>query len=125
MMRRRTGMKGTAVTTIGLIGAGHIESQIARLVVANGYDVVISNSRGPKALSALVAELGPRARTAKAVNGKQASVPHDQRSMRGYFLQVPAEGQAIRVQYADSLEGKLRARFSRKAIRPLPKDRQG
>ena len=50
------------MATIGLIGAGHIGSQVARLAVANGYDVVISNSRGPETLSALVAELGPRAR---------------------------------------------------------------
>ena len=33
--------------TIGLIGAGHIGSQIARLAVARGYNVVLSNSRGP------------------------------------------------------------------------------
>ena len=50
--------------TIGLIGAGHIGSQLARLAVANGYDVVLSNSRGPQTLSALVAELGPKARAA-------------------------------------------------------------
>ena len=48
------------MTTIGLIGAGHIGSQLARLGVAHGYDVVISNSRGPETLAALVAELGPR-----------------------------------------------------------------
>ena len=52
--------------TIGLIGAGHIGSQVARLAVASGYDVVISNSRGPETLSALVKELGPRARAATA-----------------------------------------------------------
>jgi predicted dinucleotide-binding enzyme len=52
------------MATIGLIGAGHIGSQIARLAAANGYDVVISNSRGPETLSALVAELGPKARAA-------------------------------------------------------------
>src|ERR671911_2819320 len=52
------------MATIGLIGAGHIGAQVARLAVANGYDVVISNSRGPETLSALVAELGPRARAA-------------------------------------------------------------
>lgn len=50
--------------TIGLIGAGHIGSQVARLAVANGYQVVISNSRGPETLSALIAELGPNARAA-------------------------------------------------------------
>jgi len=48
--------------TIGFIGAGHIGSQIARLAVAHGFDVVISNSRGPETLAALVKELGPRAR---------------------------------------------------------------
>jgi 8-hydroxy-5-deazaflavin:NADPH oxidoreductase len=50
------------VSTIGLIGAGHIGSQVARLAVRAGYDVVISNSRGPQTLSGLVAELGPHAR---------------------------------------------------------------
>ena len=48
--------------TIGLIGAGHIGSQVARLAIANGHDVVISNSRGPQTLSGLVAELGSKAR---------------------------------------------------------------
>jgi hypothetical protein len=55
------------MSTIGLIGAGHIGSQIARLAVANGYHVVISNSRGPETLSGLVAELGSRARAATVV----------------------------------------------------------
>src|SRR5689334_6864817 len=50
--------------TIGFIGAGHIGSQLARLAVANGYDVVLSNSRGPETLAPLVAELGARARAA-------------------------------------------------------------
>jgi len=58
--------------TIGLIGAGHIGSQIARLAVANDYDVVISNSRGPGTLSALVAELGPRAGAATVVDAATA-----------------------------------------------------
>jgi 8-hydroxy-5-deazaflavin:NADPH oxidoreductase len=49
------------MATIGLIGAGHIGSQLARLAVANGYDVVLSNSRGPETLAALVKELGPKA----------------------------------------------------------------
>ena len=55
------------MTTIGIIGAGRIGSQIARLAVANDYNVVISNSRGPETLSVLVAELGPKARAATAV----------------------------------------------------------
>jgi predicted dinucleotide-binding enzyme len=52
------------MTTIGIIGAGHIGSQVARKAVELGYDVVISNSRGPETLADLVAELGPQARAA-------------------------------------------------------------
>jgi hypothetical protein len=52
--------------TIGLIGAGHIGSQLARLAVASGYDVVLSNSRGPETLAELVQELGPKSRAASA-----------------------------------------------------------
>lgn len=54
------------MTTIGLIGAGHIGSQIARLAIRSGYEVVISNSRGPETLSALAKELGPKSRAATA-----------------------------------------------------------
>jgi predicted dinucleotide-binding enzyme len=53
--------------TIGLIGAGHIGSQIARLSVASSHQVVLSNSRGPESLAGLVAELGPRARAGTPV----------------------------------------------------------
>ena len=44
-------VKDSPIKTIGLIGAGHIGSQVARLAVANGYNVVISNSRGPETSS--------------------------------------------------------------------------
>ena len=52
------------MTTIGLIGAGHIGSQVARLAIKHGYNVILSNSRGPETLAALVDELGARARAA-------------------------------------------------------------
>jgi predicted dinucleotide-binding enzyme len=52
------------MTTIGLIGAGNIGSTVARLAVDAGYDVVLSNSRGPETLADLVAELGEHARAA-------------------------------------------------------------
>src|SRR5919202_279841 len=58
--------------TIGLIGAGHIGSQIARLAVAQGYNVVISNSRGPETLTGLVRELGPHARAATVLETAKA-----------------------------------------------------
>jgi predicted dinucleotide-binding enzyme len=52
------------MTTVGLIGSGHIGGTVARLAVAAGYDVVLSNSRGPQTLKDLVEELGPGARAA-------------------------------------------------------------
>jgi predicted dinucleotide-binding enzyme len=60
------------MATIGLIGAGHIGSQIARLAVKHGYDVVLSNSRGPETLAELVAELGPKARAGTTVDAASA-----------------------------------------------------
>jgi len=53
-----------SISTLGLIGSGHIGSTLARLAVAAGIDVVVSNRRGPDTLADLVAELGPRARAA-------------------------------------------------------------
>ena len=56
------------MTTIGIIGAGHIGSQVARAAIANGYEVVLSNSRGPETLAGLVGELGEHARAATAAD---------------------------------------------------------
>lgn len=61
------------MTTIGIIGAGHIGSQLARKAVGLGYDVVISNSRGPETLGELIAELGPKARAATAAEAAAAA----------------------------------------------------
>ncbi|MBI5532439.1 MAG: NADPH-dependent F420 reductase [Deltaproteobacteria bacterium] len=60
------------MTTIGIIGAGHIGSQVARLAIKSGYDVVISNSRGPETLSALIQELGPKACAATPLEAAKA-----------------------------------------------------
>ena len=60
------------MTTIGLIGAGNIGSTVAHLAVGAGYDVVLSNSRGPETLADLVDELGPRARAATAEEAARA-----------------------------------------------------
>ena len=46
------------ITTIGLIGAGSIGSQLARLGVRHGYRVLLSNSRGPETLADTVADIG-------------------------------------------------------------------
>lgn len=50
------------MTTIGFIGAGQIGGTLAHLAIQHGYDVIVSNSRGPATLTDLVAELGDRAR---------------------------------------------------------------
>ena len=54
------------MTTIGFIGSGHIGSTLAKLAVDAGYDVVLSNSRGPDTLTDVVEPLGARARAATA-----------------------------------------------------------
>ena len=51
---------------IGIIGAGMIGATAARLFVAAGHEVAISNSRGPGSLGDLVKELGPQARAMTA-----------------------------------------------------------
>jgi len=61
------------MATFGIIGVGNIGSQVARLAVAQGNDVVVANSRGPETLTELVAELGPRARAATAEEAAAAA----------------------------------------------------
>jgi 8-hydroxy-5-deazaflavin:NADPH oxidoreductase len=62
------------MTTVGFIGSGMIGSTVARLSLAAGYDVIMSNSRGPETLQDLVAELG---RGARAATGEQAASDGD------------------------------------------------
>jgi 8-hydroxy-5-deazaflavin:NADPH oxidoreductase len=52
------------MTTIGIIGSGHVGTNLATAAVAHDYDVVLSNARGAESLKGLVAELGPKARAA-------------------------------------------------------------
>ncbi|WP_327351196.1 NADPH-dependent F420 reductase [Streptomyces sp. NBC_01304] len=58
--------------TLGLIGSGMIGTSLARLAVAAGIEVVLSNTRGPDSLAGLVAELGGRARAATPEEAAQA-----------------------------------------------------
>lgn len=59
-------------TTLGLIGAGRIGSALAKLAIAAGLEVVVSNSRGPHTLGKLVASLGERARAADVCDAAKA-----------------------------------------------------
>ena len=60
------------MSTISFIGSGNMGSAVARLAVAAGYDVVLSNSRGPETLADLVASLGSRARAATVSEAAEA-----------------------------------------------------
>ena len=60
------------MTTIGFIGAGHIGGTLAQLAIDHGYDVVVSNSRGPETLTDLVQQLGDRARAATSAEAAAA-----------------------------------------------------
>ncbi|MGY1743896.1 NADPH-dependent F420 reductase [Blastococcus sp. SYSU D00695] len=85
------------MTTLGLIGSGHIGGTIARLAVAAGHDVVLSNSRGPETLADLVAELGPRARAATPAEAAEA----------GDLVVVTIPLKAYRTVPVDPLRGKV------------------
>jgi len=50
------------MTTVGLIGSGRIGGTVAKLAVAAGHAVILSNSRGPDTLQDLASQLGPLAR---------------------------------------------------------------
>jgi 8-hydroxy-5-deazaflavin:NADPH oxidoreductase len=52
-------VKAVGMTTIGIIGSGHVGSSLATAAISHGYDVVLSGSTEPEAL---VSDLGPKAR---------------------------------------------------------------
>lgn len=60
------------MATIGLIGAGLIGGTVARLSIAAGHDVVVSNRRGPDTLADFVSELGDRVRAATPFEAAEA-----------------------------------------------------
>src|SRR6266496_4972505 len=76
---------------IGIIGSGHIGGTLAKLFVAAGHDVAVSNSRGPETLVGLVDELGARAQAMTAEDAERfgelvvVSVP------LGRYREVPAD----------------------------------
>ncbi|WP_223691994.1 NADPH-dependent F420 reductase [Leifsonia poae] len=60
------------MTTVGIIGAGHIGTALARTFIEHGYTVTIANSRGPETLADLVQDLGPAATAATAAEAAAA-----------------------------------------------------
>src|SRR4029078_3194080 len=59
---------------IGIIGAGDIGQAFASQAVKAGYDVIVSNSRGPESLTGVVHQLGPRAKAGVRQEAAQADV---------------------------------------------------
>ena len=82
---------------IGIIGSGHIGGTLAQLLVTAGHEVVVSNSRGPETLQALVVQLGPNARAATPTEAAEwgevvvVSVP------LGRYREIPQAGPAGKV----------------------------
>ncbi|WP_243715526.1 NADPH-dependent F420 reductase [Micromonospora sp. KC207] len=85
------------MTTIGIIGAGEVGSQIARAALASGYRVVIANSREPETLAGLIAELGPAAHAASAADAAAA----------GDFAVVAVPLKVVNDMPVDELAGKI------------------
>jgi predicted dinucleotide-binding enzyme len=80
------------MTTLGLIGAGHIGSALAKTALDAGYDVVISNSRGPETLADLVAELASRPTVRGTVRAGTAAEAADAADLAVVTIPVKAIG---------------------------------
>jgi predicted dinucleotide-binding enzyme len=85
------------MTTWGFIGSGNIGSTVARLALAAGHDVVMSNSRGPDTLAELVSDLGEHARAATAAQAAQAGDVVVVTIPLKNYLEVPVEELAGKV----------------------------
>ena len=59
---------------IGIIGAGGIGQAFALQATRAGYEVILSNSRGPGSLTDVVKRLGPRARAGTREAAAQANI---------------------------------------------------
>ncbi|MEO7672678.1 MAG: NAD(P)-binding domain-containing protein [Pyrinomonadaceae bacterium] len=77
---------------IGIIGAGNIGANAAKLFVGAGHQVAISNSRGPQTLDDLIGELGDNATAVTVENARDfgdvvfISIP------LGKYTELPTNG---------------------------------
>src|SRR5579862_3656873 len=59
---------------VGFIGAGRMATTIGRHLMSAGHEVVLSSSRGPEALTGVVADLGPAASAGTRQKAAQCDV---------------------------------------------------
>ena len=83
---------------IGIIGAGGIGQAFAKQVAKAGYEVLLSNSRGPESLRPVAQHLGSNAKAATIEEAVQADV---------VFLSVPWNTLAEVTRSLPSLEGRI------------------
>jgi hypothetical protein len=83
---------------IGIIGAGGIGKAFAKHVVKAGYEVLLSNSRGPGSLHPVAQQLGSNAKAAAIEEAVRADV---------VFLSVPWSTVAEVARSMPSLEGRI------------------
>lgn len=83
--------------TVGFIGSGMIGGSLARLAVAAGLDVVMSNSRGPETLAELVTELGEQARAATPQEATTAGDVVAATVPLGVYRKLPADALAGKI----------------------------
>jgi predicted dinucleotide-binding enzyme len=91
------------MTTVGILGAGHIGSALARRSLELGYDVVIANSRGPETLTDLVEGLQQRAST----RGKVRAGTAEEAAAAGDLVVVTVPLKAIDAIPVQPLAGKV------------------
>src|SRR5258706_6532938 len=60
--------------SIGIIGAGALGSNAARLLAKSGISATIANSRGPDSLAGLVRELGPSIKAGTVKDAASADI---------------------------------------------------
>src|SRR2546423_10132943 len=92
---------------IGIIGAGGIGQAFASQMAKAGYDVILSNSRGPDSLREALSQLGPRARAGTREQAAQAdiiflSVPWSE--VRGALAGLPAWNGRILIDATNPVE---------------------
>ncbi|WIB78839.1 NAD(P)-binding domain-containing protein [Curtobacterium sp. MCPF17_002] len=95
------------MTTIGIIGAGNIGSQLARLAVRHGHHVVIANSRGPETLTALAEELNGLGAADGSAGGSARAATRDEAAAAGEIVVVTTPLAAIETIPVEPLVGKV------------------